>query len=81
MFLNYITINDRKLREKREKKRLKKHFWYNYATVEKLGIWRFGDVSAAAASFFFSCLLPKYMSFLYIIAPRFSVSDARISRE
>jgi hypothetical protein len=26
MFLNYITINDRKLREKKEKKRLKKHF-------------------------------------------------------
>jgi hypothetical protein len=54
MFLNYITINDRKLREKKEKKKKsKKHFWYNYATVEKLGVWRFGDVSAAAASFIF----------------------------
>ena len=53
VFLNYITINDRRPREKREKKRLKKHFWYNYATVEKLGVWRFGDVSAAAASFIF----------------------------
>jgi len=71
VFLNYITINDRKLREKREKKRLKKHFWYNYATVEELGVWRLGMFLLQPLPLFFSCLLPKYMSFLYIIAPRF----------
>ena len=37
MFLNYFTINDRRLKMKKEKKRLK-HFWCNFAMAEKLRV-------------------------------------------